>query len=450
MPSNEPEISPPAPTTTPLPTPGPGPSNGPAIASLIVPGAVDRTSLELTATYRVNAAITVRTGALDVSSRIEVTNTSGAGIDRLELNTIAARLGGISIVAATVDNNPVVPTITDQTIVVPLGGTLPNGASANVRIEYRATLRKDVSDADWMFSRSGGTLTLYRWIPWISQATPFDRPNNGEPFVTASSPQVDVEILTDEPMILAAPSDQLQEFDAGTGSAWTFTVRFVRDVSLVLAPDFRVARATSGNVAIEAFTRPGGLSAPQLVHLAQSAIARESQRIGLPFPATSLAIVETPGGVGLESPGLLWIPRRLDSLNRTYAVYQGVAHHWFYGLVGSDQRAEPFADEAPADLLARTAMGRIRASNCAKAPLDRSIARYSRSCYYEVVFVQGGLLLDGVRKRMGTTAFWTALRAYVSAYANGIGGTGELLEALQAGTTVDLRPLLRSRFPSLY
>ena len=443
-----------------LPTSNPGPSGivdpgatfeplptteGPATPTAIVPGAVNRASMAVTATYRVTAAISVGSGGLDVTTRIQVRNDSGDGIDRLELNTIAARLGGIEVYAASVDDVPVTVAVGDQTLVVPLGGVLPDGASATVSVAYRATLRKSVTDSDWMFSRSGGTLTLYRWIPWVSVALPFDRPNSGVPFVTPSSPQVDVEILTDAPMVLAAPAAKVDEFPAGNGLDWSFTVRDVRDVSVVLAPDFRVTRAEARGIPIRAYTRPGGLSGRQLADLAAAAIATEAKQLGVAYPGTTLVVVQTPAGVGLESPGLVWIPRGLDSRNRTYAVYQGI-----YGLVGNDQRAEPFADEAPADLLARTVLGTLRASRCGRENLDDPITGYSQACYYEVVFVQGGALLDDIRRRMGTARFWSALAAYVQANRLDFGGTLALLEALRDASSVDLRPLLAPRFPSLY
>jgi hypothetical protein len=432
-------------TFGPLPTP-----EGPSSPTAIVPGTVGRSSMAVTATYRVYAAITVRTGALEVTTRIQVRNDSGEGIDRLELNTIAARLGGIDVYAASVDDVPVTVAIADQTLLVPLGGILPNGSSATVSVAYRATLRNGVTNSDWMFSRSGGTLALYRWVPWVSVALPFDRPNSGAPFVTASSPQVVVEILTDSPMVLAAPAVKVDEFPAGSGLDWSFTVNDVRDVSVVLAPDFRVTRAKAGEIPIRAYTRPGGLSGRQLADLAAAAIATEADRLGVAYPGTTLVVVQTPSGVALESPGLIWVPRGLDSRNRTYAVYQGVAHQWFYGLVGNDQRAEPFADEAPADLLARTVLGTLRASRCGRENLDDPITGYSRACYYEVVFVQGGALLDEVRRRMGTKRFWPALAGYVDANRLGLGGTKALLEALRAASEVDLLPLLAPRFPSLY
>ena len=439
------------PTTEPiLPSPDPGPTTGPELPTGIQPGVVDRASLDVSATYRINATITVSTGALDVTTRIEATNRSGSGIDRLELNTIAARLGGIRVTNATVDDVPVHVAIKDQTLLVPLAGILPDGNTATVTISYRATLRKGVAGFDWMFTRSGGTLALYRWIPWVSAAVPFDRPNSGEPFVRPTSPQVDVEILTDEPMILAAPAADIAAYAAGPGNDWAFSLKNVRDVSVVLAPDFRVTKANVDGVPIKAYTRPGGLSGAQLIEQAGSAMSNATDLLGVAYPWTTLSIVETPGGDGIESPGLIWIPHRLDLRNRTYALYHEVANQWFAGLVGNNQRSEPFADGAPADLLARTSLGTLRATRCPRAALDRSIASYSHLCYYEVVFVQGGRLLDDLRRRLGTNTFWKAMGSYLEANRYGMGGTKALLDALRKASPVNLLPLIRPRFPSLY
>lgn len=440
-------------TTEPPVEPAPSdgqPTAGQPPTTAIVPGVVDRSSLDVSATYRVNASITVKSGAVDVATRIVATNTSGEGIDRLELNTIAARLGGMRIVSATVDDVPVEVSIKDQTLLVPLGGILPDGDTATISIEYQATLTKDTSGGGWMFTRSGGTLALYRWIPWISKAQPFNRPNSGEPFVTASSPQVDVEILSDAPMVLAAPVATVDSYAAGAGSDWSFKAQNVRDVSVVLAPAFRVSTGEVNGIPIRVYTRLGGLPAAQLVRQASEAISNSADLLGVAYPWTTLTLVETQAGVALESPGMVWIPSNLSSVNRTYSVYHGAANQWFYGLVGNDQRAEPFADEGPADLLARTTLGTLRSSRCSRAALDGSIAAYSKNCYYEVIFVQGGRLLDDVRKKMGTNAFWKAMGTYLQANRYGLGGTRQLLEALRAGTTVDLLPLLKSRFPNLY
>jgi hypothetical protein len=409
-----------------------------------------RTSLDLSVTYDVKAAITVGSGALEVTTLLRVQNTSGGGIDHLELNSLAARLGGIRILESTVDDEPVDVEVDDQTIRVPLGRILPDGGTALVRIGYRARLRGTLVDPDWMFSRSGDTLVLYRWIPWVSRAVPFDRPNDGQPFVTPTSPRVDVEIVTDEPMILAAPTGEVVRAGVGRGGAWAFTLQDVRDVSVVLATDFRVVEGTAGGVTIRVYTAAGSPNRQRLLALARQAVTEQARLLGLDFPRSFLAVVETEGGEALEAPGLIWVPRTDDTLNRTYQVHQKIAHQWFYGLVGNDQRAEPFADEGPADFLARTVLDNFRPSRCSTSALDRGLAAYARGCYYEVINVQGGLLLDEVRRRIGNEAFWGALRGYLQVHRLGLAGTRSLLEALEAASATNLAPLLRSRFPSLY
>jgi hypothetical protein len=450
----------PEPTATPessvdeLPPPSlaPEPTGEPAEpgASQIVPGAVNRSSLDLHATYHVNAAITVATGSLDVTTTIKVRNDSGGPIDRLELNTIAARLGAIAIISTTIDGLPVKTRVSDQTLEVPLGGTLPAGASATVLLEYGAHLRKDNAGSDWMFTRSGGTLALYRWIPWISRAVPFDRPNEGDPFVTPTSDRVDVELITDLPMVLASPATDITQVAAGAGEYWSFSMEHVRDVSIILAPDFQVLKGKVNGVAVRVYTRSGTSAGQRLLSLATRAITDEADRLGVAYPWPALAVVETTGGTGLESPGLVWIPRNLSSLNRTYMVSHEIAHQWFYGLVGNDQQADPFADEAAADLLARTVLGTLRPSHCSRTPLDRSIRAYSSGCYYEVIYVQGGLVLDQIRKDMGTTKFWAAMAAYLNDNRYGLVGTKVLLDTLQHATKTDLSPILKVRFPTLY
>jgi len=398
----------------------------------------------------VKAAITVDTGDLEVTTLLRVENASGGGIDHLELNTLAARVGGLRVIEATVEDTPVDVKVDDQTIIVPLGRILPDGESTLVRIGYRARLRGSLGNSDWMFSRAGDTLVLYRWIPWVSRAVPFDRPNDGQPFVTPSSPRVDVEIVTDAPMILAAPASQVVQAGVGGGGAWAFSMQDVRDVSVVLAPDFNTLEGETDGVTIRVFAPSGSPNRQRLLSLARQAVSDQARLLGLDFPRSFLAVVETEGGEALEAPGLIWVPRSLDTLNRAYQVNQKVAHQWFYGLVGNDQRTDPFADEGPADLLARTALDNFRPSRCSTSPLDRGLGGYSGGCYYEVVNVQGGLLLDEVRRRIGSDAFWDALRGYLEANRLGLAGTPALLEALRAASEVNLVPLLRSRFPSLY
>jgi aminopeptidase N len=169
-----------------------------------------------------------------------------------------------------------------------------------------------------------------------------------------------------------------------------------------------------------------------------------------PYPYRTYRIAQTAGGFGMESPGLTWIPSGVGQANLSYLVTHETGHQWFYSLVGNDQARQPFADEAVTDFLARYVLGSRRGSRCSTARLDLTIYRYSTACYYEIVYIQGGNFLEGVRQRMGSTAFWRAMRAYVTANRFGFGSTMELLQTLDDATPFNLVPRYEPRFPSLY
>jgi hypothetical protein len=417
-----------------------------AAATAIVPGTVDRTSLAIRATYDVSVRLSYAARTLTGRTTISAQNTSGGGIDRLELNTVMARLGALRLGTVTVDGRAVHPTLDDQTIVVPLGGVLPDRATATVVVPFSATLRSTVGGSSWLFTRANGIVELHRWVPWVSRARRFDRPNHGDPFVTPVSPLVTIRIRSDVRLHYATTGGQIATAD--DGRTRVFRARNVRDFVVTAAKDFRARERLVGGVRVRVVSRPG-FPAARTLDAAVRAFRRLEARLG-PYPYGVLKVAQTAGGFGMEGPGIAWIPGNTPASNLAYLVTHEIAHQWFYGLVGNDQAREPFADEAAADFAARNVLGLRRASRCAPDALDRTIYRYSGACYYEVVYIQGGNLLDRARQRMGGVAFWPALRRYVADHRFGLVPTRTLLDALDAATPLDLRSWWRSRFPSLY
>jgi aminopeptidase N len=412
-------------------------------SSAIVPGAVGRTSLSLAASYDVSLRLSYGAGRFSAISTMVVTNASGGPIDRLELNTVAARLGRLRIASLSVDGVGVRPKVTDQTILVPLGGVLPDGATTTVRIAFSATVRRTLTGSNWLFTRANGVIQLYRWLPWISRATRFDRPNHGDPVVTVSSPSVRVRITTDRAMRLATSGRRI----AVNGLTSTWLAQNVRDFNVAASPSWSSRTTKLGGIAVRVYAFPGG-NGRSLMTLALRALRRYQALMG-PYPYPTFTVAESAGGSGLESPGLIWIPRGLAYGQLPWLVSHEVAHQWFYALVGNDQARQPFADEAMADFLARYITGTWRSSRCPTATLDRTIYSYSARCYFEIVYVQGGRVLEALRRKMGPSAFWAGIRDYLAANRFGMGGTRLLLDTLDAHTPRDLVGPLRSRFPRI-
>ena len=417
-----------------------------AEASAITPGSVNRTSVDLSATYAVTLSLRYGSRAFSVDSTATITNTSGGPIDRVELNTIAARLGGMTLRYVEVDGGGVTRRVDDQTIVVPLGGILAEGATVKVRVKYHATLRSSLAGSDWLFTKANGIVDAYRWIPWVSRETPFDRPNHGDPFVTPVSPLVTLKVATDRKLRIAVNANRTSV--SADGLIQWFEARNVRDVTITAAPDFNTRTTYVGKIQVRYYYRSAA-NAATILDAAADAIRAYQSRVG-PYPYTTFKVVQSAGGYGMESPGLIWIPYGIGSANLRYLVSHETAHQWFYSLVGNDQARQPFADEAAADFLAREITGTRRGSRCSTGLLDRSIYGYSSACYYEIVYIQGGNLLNEARRRMGSTAFWAAMKKYVAAYRFELTGTSTLLRTLDRETSVDLSRLFRPRFPKYY
>jgi hypothetical protein len=421
----------------------PGAPAGPGVTA-IVPGAVNRTSIRLEATYDADVQLGFEDRSLVADVRIAVTNRSGEGIDRVELSTITGPLGNLRLKVATVDGADAAATVDDQTISVPLGGVLPDDAAALIRVRIRASIPSNLAGSNWMFSRVGSILQANRWLPWVGLHRPFDRPNHGDPFFTALSPRVTVRITTDRKLKIAAPGHRVSV----DGLTQTFEAENVRDFPIVASPSFNVTERTVGGRTLRAFHLDDFPTGKILDWMADG-LDRMSDLAG-DYPYDRFTVAQTAGGYALEGPGLIWIPTGLTGSRLRWNVYHETAHQWFYGIVGSDGARDPFADEAVATHLGQVASGIWRDTGCPMKRLDLSIYHYSAACYFGQIYLHGADLLQRVRRAMDSGEYWNGVRAYVAAHRFGIGSTEEFLDALQAATAVDLEPMLAPWFPRLF
>lgn len=396
----------------------------------------------LEATYDVAATLQWAAKQLDVTSTATVSNNSDTAVGALTFNAAPARIGGMVLGAVTAGGEAATATVDDQNIIVTLPTALEPGQQRQVTISYSAWFGGTKGNKQFLFAKVNGIATAYRWIPWLSRAYPFRTPTYGEPFVTKTASQVTVSITTDRPMGIATTGRKT----GADGLTQTFAARDVRDFNFAASPKYRVTTQAWGDVTITYYTVELPLSKIQKWTIAS--LNRFSERVG-PYPYNEYVVAEVPTGPSMESPGMIWLTQRAVAKGTLkYLVVHETAHQWFYGVLGNDQASEPFADEALAEFLTRDLIGH-RASQCPQALLDGSVYSYSKSCYYEVVYVQGDRYIDAYRQRVGDAAFWNGIRDYYQAYRFGLGGTRALLDTLDAAAD-GAGGGHEARFPSLY
>ena len=400
-------------------------------------------SLGLTANYDVTADIRWSTGRFSVTSVATVTNTKDEAVDAMTFSFIPARIGRLALREVRVGEEGATAQIDDASLIVNLPVPLEPGAQTTVTIVYDATFNTGSKGKKWLFAKIDNVITAYRWIPWLSKRHSWSTPNFGETYVTQTANDVRVTLTSDRAGVKYATTGNQVEGD-GTGNV--FVAHNVRDFNFSASTRYKVMTADYRGVTFGFYTF--SLSASSLMNLTRTAFDEFSDKIG-EYPYGTMSVAEIPSGGGMESPGMLWIPSNATSAARKrYLVTHEVAHQWFYGVVGNNQATDPFADEALAEFLVRTIIG-FRSSKCGDRNLDGSVYEYSATCYYEVIYIQGGNFLDDLRRRMGSTDFWAGIRDHLATNRFRLTGTKSLLDTLDDHTPLDLGPRFEPRVPGL-
>jgi hypothetical protein len=417
---------------------------GPTVSA---PGPASREpSLRMRATYDVDTDVSWSTRVVHVDTRIDIVNTSGGPASRIVLNTVAAKIGSMHLGSVVVDGKPVSVTIRDQSILVPLRPAQPAGASFTVRVKYRGRVGLSTAGHSWMWAKQNNVMNLYRFIPWLSRAVPFNRDNHGDPFVLPTSPEVRVRLTSDRRLTWATSGERA----SADGRTQTFVARNVRDFNATASPDYKVtsARTADGETLVRVYTIHG--RADLLMASTLRAMKQFEAWVG-PYPWPVYNVAESAGGFAMESPALIWMPMtEFTDADVRYITAHETAHQWFYGAVGNDQTTDMFADEAMSDFLSRKLVHRMRGSLCSKDRFDKSLYQYSGSCYFEIIYVQGSRWIDDLRRTMGDGPFWSTVRRYYRDNLFTISSDKTLLEAWRDTAGDRLVARYRVRFPSIY
>ena len=125
-------------------------------------------------------------------------------------------------------------------------------------------------------------------------------------------------------------------------------------------------------------------------------------------------------------------------------VAHEIAHQWFYGIVGTDQRMEPWIDESLAQYAFWLYLQEIHGDGRdayrefgeywnriarAEIPIGRPVAAYTRNQYGAIIYGRAPLFLLSLAKLMGEDSFDHLLSVLVERYRWGL-VDGERFRAL--------------------
>lgn len=169
------------------------------------------------------------------------------------------------------------------------------------------------------------------------------------------------------------------------------------------------------------------------------------------------ALEDAGGGPGRGSAGHAAEPSPTDAMTDAmleFVTAHEVAHQWWHGLIGSDSRAHPFADESLAQWSAvlyfedvhgaeraaveaerQVAMNYVmmRLQGAPDAAADRPASAFSPAIAYAgLVYGKAPFLWPALRATLGDEAFFAGVRAHVERYRLRIAPPRALVETLAA------------------
>jgi len=210
--------------------------------------------------------------------------------------------------------------------------------------------------------------------------------------------------------------------------------RNARDFALATGP-FRTLTGRAGSVTVRVWAprsmRPAVLR--RSLSLARGALTAYQRDYG-PYGAPELDVVLGT----FQAFGGMEYPQLVLTLPEFGPVRHEIAHQWFYGIVGDDQRHEPWLDESFASWVEHDLSG---FPDCPSPPvptvpgvfLDSSMNVFDRrpERYGEIVYEGGSCALEVLAHMLGHTTFRHMLKTYVADHRYGVTTKADFLAAVR-------------------
>ena len=402
-----------------------------------------------------------------VHEAIRYTNRTGGALQDLVL-AVEPHLwpAAFLLTDLTVNGAPSSPDLSGERMTIKLAKPLADLETVELEIEYE--LHMPVENQRYLFGYDAHQTNLLDWYPFIVPYGPggwiLHKPAPAGEHLVYESADFDVYLrFTDvgATPIVAASAPGLPE------EGWThYHLSGARGFAFSASQRFLTSTTQAGDVPVTSYYFDGQQQAgAQAAKMAAQAVQLFSQKFS-PYPYQSLSVVESASSDGMEADGLFFMAGSFyDSYNGTLENYlttlsvHETAHQWWYGLVGNDQAAEPWLDEALATYSERIFYAanypdeltwwwyfRIRRFEPVGAANADIYANGSFRTYTNASYFMGAYMLDDLRVRVGDPAFFAALADYATQNAHKIASAQSFFAALSRNTSTDYSDIVKQYF----
>lgn len=370
--------------------------------------------------------------------------------------TIAKTGAAVAITGATIDGQRVrarmvsagAPASAPPTMLrMALPRCVNAGQPVGFDVEFGVTLGSD-ADERVGFSPSrhvawfGSAFPMLSWVRGRGWSTDSAVSMNGE---TAVSEEFALQLTVIAPRDLAVQGVGAALATSASGDAAMATHRFtaeaVRDVSVAVGR-YRVLTPSVNGVRLHLAIPTSGskTSAEQWVAQLSRSMNGLAALLGS-FPYQDFWVSLTPGqSDGTEFPTTVQFSDTSASELPALVTHE-VAHQWFYSLVGNNQAADPWLDEALATYGEAMVGGDADEYTSGSIP-SKVVGLMGQPMSYwpdhggfdrytEAVYNQGASVLLTARQKMGAERFDNALRGYIAANAHRVAAPADFERAFQ-------------------
>ncbi|MDE6398007.1 MAG: M1 family metallopeptidase, partial [Clostridiales bacterium] len=348
-------------------------------------------------------------------------------------------------------------------LIVKLPGSILPTQSARITVEYTLKL----PNMRHRFGYCDNTINLGNWFPIECAYSGgfIDEPyySNGDPF---NLPICDYDVTLTAPAEYTAAMPAAAERTEANGMATTHcTLKKARDFATVLGKFDKVSQ-TAGGVDVT-YYYTADENAQEHLTAACDALGYFSQTFGA-YPYKTYSVVQTAFNQGgMEYTGLVYVSDAVQGNMITEVIVHETAHQWWYGIVGNDQVANAWMDEALAEYSTTLfyknhpaygvkyedriadAMGGFslycELSKCSDTSMNRALGDYASSAEYSyMTYVKGQLMYDNLNKMLGEQTLTAGLRNYVSKCAFTTAQPDDLIACLEQTSKRELKAFMVS------